>query len=270
MSDHPIRTVIVDDEPMARRSIRVLLEADPEVEVVGESASGAEAVELLHGAPVDLMFLDVQMPGMSGFDVLRALGKEGMPAIVFVTAHDRYVIQAFDAAALDYLLKPFDNGRFAAALDRAKRRVRQAGDSRMLRNIAEMLAGVEPATSEGELGPAGGQGAYLERLMAREDGRVVVLRTDQVDWLEAADYYVRVHLGPKAHLVRESLTSLESKLDPSRFVRIHRSTMVNVDRVRELQPWFQGAYVVILVDGTRLKLSRARRARVEALLQGGR
>ena len=270
MADRLIRAIIVDDEPMARRSIRILLEADPEVEVVGESASGAEAIELLHAIPVDLMFLDVQMPGVSGFDVLRALGPESMPAIVFVTAHDRYAIQAFDAAALDYLLKPFDNGRFGAALQRAKRRVRQAGDSRVLRSITDLLAGVAPAMPNEESGPAVSQGGHLERLMAREDGRVLVLRTEQIDWLEAADYYVRVHLGHKAHLVRESLTSLESRLDPSAFVRIHRSTMVNVDRVRELQPWFQGAYVVILADGTRLKLSRARRARVEALLQQGR
>jgi len=267
MSDRGIRAAVVDDEPMARRSIRILLEADPEIEVVGESGSGPEAVQLLHAVPVDLVFLDVQMPGMSGFEVLRALDPGDMPVIVFVTAHDEYAIQAFDAAAVDYLLKPFDNGRFAAALDRAKQRLRQAGDSRVLRSITELLGGSDSPVPEDDPGQISDRGRHLERLMVREDGRLLVLRTELIDWLEAADYYVRVHVGPRVHLVRETLSSLESRLDPRVFVRIHRSTMVNLDRVRELQPYFQGAYVVILVDGTRLRLSRARRARVEALLQ---
>ena len=261
----PIRTIIVDDEPVARRSIRILLEADPEVEVVGESGTGAEALRLLRAAGVDLMFLDVQMPGVGGFDLLRALHPEEIPAIIFVTAHDRYAVQAFEAAALDYLLKPFDDGRFTTALARAKQRLRQAGDNRILRGISELLGGGEPGGTEST--PGRKPGGFLERVMARETDRVLVLPVERIDWLEAADYYVRVHIGPKSHLVRESLASLEDRLDPRKFVRIHRSTIVNLDRVLELQPWFQGAYVVILTDGTKLKLSRARRPRVEALLR---
>jgi two-component system, LytTR family, response regulator len=264
----PIRAAIVDDEPIARRSIRILLDADPDIEVVGEGGDGPAAVRLLRDVPIDLLFLDVQMPGMSGFDVLRALESEALPMIIFVTAHDQYAIRAFDSAALDYLLKPFDDRRFAAALERAKRRLRQVGDSRLLRGIAELLETSGSGTGEDAKVPAPPDRRYLERLMVREDGRVLVLPADRIDWLEAADYYVRIHLGRQTHLVRESLGRLETKLDPERFVRIHRSTMVNLERVRELQPWFQGACVVILTDGTRLKLSRARKERVEARLQG--
>lgn len=257
----PIRTMIVDDEQMARASIRVLVGEDPEIELVGECSSGLEAVSAIAARAPELVFLDVQMPRMNGFEVLAALGDNRRFAVVFVTAFDSYAIEAFDASAIDYVLKPFDDRRFHRALDRAKDQVRRA----RLDLIASELVGVrsdkptpappvEPRTTTGE------------RLVIRDGGRTVFVPLAEIDWIEAADYYVQLHVGAKSYLHREPMRDLEARLDPRRFARIHRSTIVAIDRVAELRPSAHGDHCVRLRDGTDLKLSRARRGRLRVLL----
>jgi two-component system LytT family response regulator len=241
-----LRVLIVDDEPPARRRLRALLDADPEVTVVGECGDGAAAVAELGRGECDLVFLDVQMPGLDGLEVVRAVGPERMPAVVFVTAHADHALPAFDARAVDYLLKPFDRERFEQALGRAKELVRGR----------RLLAAAGPAPVQP---PAA-------RLLLRAQGRLYFLRADEIDWVEAAGNYLRLHAGGKAHLLRATLAGLEARLDPARFVRIHRSALVNLDRVAEMQPLFHGDYEVLLRDGTRLTLSRAYRANLAARL----
>jgi two-component system LytT family response regulator len=275
MDPAPVRVLVVDDEPLARRTLLMLLGADPQVEVVGEAGNGARAVEMIRELAPDLVFLDVQMPEMDGFGVLRALDAERAPAVVFVTAYDEHAVRAFDANAADYLLKPFDDERFARALARAKGRV---GDRRV-RELAVRLAGMLggapslPAAappppppsaprSESEPQPA----AYADRIVLRDAGRISFVDAVSIDWIEADDYVVKLHAGAATHLLREPLRDLERRLDPRRFARIHRSTIVNLGSVKELQPYFHGDYVVILRDGTRLRLSRSRREHLQALL----
>jgi two-component system LytT family response regulator len=239
-----IRTVIVDDEPLARQRVRRLLEADADIAIVGECADGEQAVADLRKLRPDLVFLDVQMPGLDGFGVVRELGPP-LPAVIFVTAHDRFALKAFEVHALDYLLKPFDKSRFGAALEHAKAQVRQGSAAAVDQRLQELLQTVqsrEPAP---------------ERLMVKSAGRIYFVRIADIDWIEAAANYVRLHVGKEDHLLRDSLSALEKKLDPARFVRIHRSTIVNVERIRELQPVFHGDYVVILHDGTELPVSRS-------------
>jgi two-component system LytT family response regulator len=236
-----IRTLIVDDEPLARQRLRHLLHADPEIDMVGECGNGREALDALQQYRPDLMFLDVQMPVLDGFGVLEAVGETALPVVIFVTAHDRYALKAFEVHALDYLLKPFDQPRFAAALKRAKDQVKKdrtgAVDQRLLDLLQERSKG-------------------SERLVIKSAGRVTFVRKEDIDWIEAAGNYVRLHTGKEDHLLRESMNGLEAKLDPKRFVRVHRSTIVNVERIRELQPAFHGDYVIFLQDGTELALSR--------------
>ncbi len=240
----PIRALIVDDERLARASLRVLLAGDPEVELVGECGSAVDAVEAIRQKAPELLFLDVEMPRMNGLDLVAALGPARPAAVVFVTAHDRYAIDAFDVPALDYLLKPFDDRRFARALERAKSHIRQA-------RLAEGTSD-SPSTPE-----AFGQ----ERIAVKEGERVLYLPLSAIDWIGADDYYVQLHVGDKAHLLREPMRDLEARLDARRFVRIHRSAIVAIDRVAEV-----GAAEVRLRDGTVLKLSRAQRPRLRALL----
>jgi two-component system LytT family response regulator len=248
-----IRTVIVDDEPLARQRVRKLLEGDPDVDVVGECADGRQAVALIREQKPDLLFLDVQMPLLDGFGVVEAVGPDLMPVVVFVTAYDRYALRAFEARALDYLLKPFDRERFAKALQRAKDHVRLA---RPVDVREELRALVEDVKAERR---------PLERLVLKSGGRVYFLKVEEIDWVEAAGNYVRVHAGGEEHLHRETMNGLESRLDPTKFLRIHRSTIVNVERIRELQPWFHGDYVVLLRDGTKLTLSRGYRQKFQEL-----
>lgn len=262
----PVRVLIVDDEPLAREGIRLLLERDPEVEVVGECADGAEAVRAALEHEPDLLLLDVQMPEMDGFQVLRALPAEQLPVVIFVTAYDHYALQAFEVHALDYLLKPFDDERFERALARAKAQVRREQIGGLSRSLAALLGAYGGSSASGDRAAPPPAAGHLTRLVVKSGGRIVFLDARDVDWIEAADYYVRLHSGGKTHLLRESMAALEAKLDPERFVRIHRSAIVNLDRVRELQPWFRGQHAVILKDGTRLTLSRGRRARLEELL----
>jgi two-component system LytT family response regulator len=233
-----IRTIIVDDEPLARSNLSVLLRLDPEIEIVGECASGAEALGEIRAANPDLVFLDVQMPECDGFDVLELLGQHLPPAIVFVTAYDQYALRAFDAGALDYLLKPFDNARFARALDRAKQRISRNKDL------------PRPA----------------ERLAIKGVGEIVFVKIPEIDWIEAADYYACLHVGAKTHLLRRSLAELEQELNENMFCRIHRSTIVNLDRVRGMEVNEEGEYEVMLDRGIRLRLSRRYRKQLESRL----
>jgi two-component system LytT family response regulator len=249
-----IRTLIVDDEPLARQRIRTLLEGDPDIEVLGECADGRLAVKAVRDQHPDLLFLDVQMPALDGFGVLEALAGQRLPAVIFVTAHDRYALRAFDVHAVDYLLKPFDKDRFRTALERAKGQIRRDQGGAVDQRLLDLLKDVREAKKP------------LERLVVKSSGRVYFVRVEDIDWIEAAGNYVRLHVGKEDHLLRESMAGLEARLDGTRFLRIHRSTIVHVERIRELQPAFHGDYAVILRDGTELTLSRGYRDRLRELL----
>jgi two-component system LytT family response regulator len=245
-----VRTLIADDEPIARRRLVRLLENEPEAELVASCGTGLEAVEAIRAHTPHLLFLDVQMPGLDGFGVLESLGPATPPAVVFVTAFDAYAIQAFDANALDYLLKPFDAERFHRAFARARDRVHNATIGPDSTALSALIAGLSRPRQS------------AERLAIRADGRVYFVRVADIDWIETASNYVRLHTGKTSHLLREPLSTLETRLDPEQFLRIHRTTVVNVERLRELQPWFSGEFIAILHDGTRLKVSRGYRDRV--------
>jgi two-component system LytT family response regulator len=264
----PVRVVIVDDEPLARRTLRVLLEPEKGVEIVAEAANGAEALDAIAATSPDLVFLDVQMPEMDGFEVLNALGPERTPAVVFVTAFDEHAVRAFDAEAADYLLKPFDDERFARALARARARIGDVRVRDLASRLARMLspASASPSPVPATASPAPAAAPYAERIVVKKNSRVTLLDVQTVDWIEAADYVVRIHAGGAVHVLREPIAELEGRLDPRRFFRIHRSTIVNLASVKEMQPLFHGEYVVIMRDGTELRLSRSRRERLQQLL----
>lgn len=251
----PIRVMIVDDEPLARDGVRLHLEAEAGVEVVGEAVDGGEAVDRILELKPDLVFLDVQMPGLDGFAVVEAVGAEAMPVTIFITAYDQFALRAFEAHAIDYLLKPFDSERFRRALDRARTQVR----GRKRADVEDRLSAL--------ISELRGKKEFLERIVVRSGGRILILRIEDVDWLEAASNYVRIHCGGRQYLLRETMTNLETRLDPAQFVRIHRSTIVRLDRIKELEPLFQGDYVLILEDGTRLTSSRGYRDRLQGMLQ---
>lgn len=255
-----IRTLIIDDEPAARAAIQTLLADDPEVSVVGECTDGRSALQAIHDDAPDLLFLDVQMPEMDGFALLRQLDPSELPVVVFVTAYDQYALKAFEVHALDYLLKPFDDHRFRESLVRAKQQVRQGRLGALSQEILSLLDGV------GQPPAADRDGQYLKRLVIKSGGRVAILGVKDIDWIEAQGDFVRIHAGRAWHLLRETMKRLEKQFDPARFVRIHRSTIVNVERIKELQPYFRGEYVVILHDGTDLKLSRGYKEHLEAVL----
>src|SRR5215204_6732767 len=257
-----IRTLIVDDEPLARRNLRVLLERDPQIEVLDESCNGREAVKAINTLSPDLIFLDIQMPEMDGFDVLARVGPEHIQAIIFVTAFDQYALKAFDVHALDYLLKPFDDERFAHALRRAKSQIEAREINRISKKLLALLE-----ERESERAGSIHQKTYLTRLMIKLSGRVVLLKVEQIDFIEADGNYAKLHAGRKAHLLREKMHDLEGQLDPSKFVRIHRSIIVNIDRIKEMHSHFNGDYVVVLEDGRQLRLSRTRREHLETKLK---
>lgn len=243
-----IRTLIVDDEPLARERVKRYLGAEPDIEILGECANGQEAVETIEQLSPDLLFLDIQMPELDGFGVLEAIGAEKVPVIIFVTAYDKYALRAFDVHALDYLLKPFNRERFRRALARAREQF--DNDKQGQLDQRRLLSLLEDLKTEQK---------YLDRLVVRSVGRVFFLKTDEIDWIEAAGNYVRLHVGREAHLLRETMSRLETKLNPDKFLRIHRSTLVNIDRIKELQPLFSGDYTVILRDSRQLTLSRSYR-----------
>ncbi len=246
--------MIVDDEPLARRNIRLLLERDPQIEILEECRDGREAVKAINSLSPDLIFLDIQMPELDGFDVLERVGPERIQAIIFVTAFDQYALKAFDVHALDYLLKPFDDERFAHALRRAKDQIEAREINRLSKRLLALLE-----ERENQRQSSLQQQNHLTRLMIKVSGRVVLLKVKDIDFIEADGNYAKLHVGRKAHLLREKLHDLESKLDPAKFVRIHRSTIVNLDRIKEMHPHFNGDYIVVLEDGRQLRLSRSRR-----------
>lgn len=244
-----IRTIIVDDEPLARERIRDLLAGEADIEVVAECEDGASAVTALRRHAPDLVFLDVQMPERDGFAVLAAENLPEHLCVVFVTAYDEYALRAFEAHAAAYLLKPFDRDRFRQALQRARAIIHgQRGE-----DTRAQLASVF-----GEL-----QRHRTDRILVKDKGRVLFLSTDDIDWVESAGNYVHVHAGRDHHLLRQTMTEMERRLDPARFVRIHRTALVNIDRIKELQPLFHGEYTVLLRDGTRLTLSRRYKDRLQ-------
>lgn len=241
-----IRTLIVDDEPLARERILHFLKKDSEFEVVGECGSGRDAVASIQTLRPDLVFLDVQMPRVDGFDVLRQIEPDRMPAVIFVTAYDQYAVKAFEVHAMDYLLKPFRRKRFEEALNRFKHEFsREQPDAGMIAKRA--LALLEDLNRER---------SYVNRLLVPKEGGSLFVQVKEVDWFQAEDNYVRLHLGGKSYLIRESLKNLEDQLDPRQFLRIHRRAIVNLDRIQEVQPWFHRTCRIRLKDGTILPVSR--------------
>ncbi len=270
-----MRVFVAEDEAPQRERLVRHVGGHDDFEVVGDAGDGRAALDAIRALRPDLVLLDVQMPEMTGLDVLAALVEEGgeVPAVVFVTAYDQYAVRAFELHAADYLLKPYDDARLDAVLERAARRVRLGRVEVLSRELLRLLRDLRPGeTLPGEApfapmaAPAAAAPAYLERLGIRVGGKMVLLRTDEIDWIAGAGVYVEVHAGKRRYQLRQTLTALEQRLDPARFVRIHRSTIVHVNRVRELVPHLHGEYGVILEDGTNLKLSRNYRDRLVALM----
>jgi two-component system LytT family response regulator len=250
-----IRALIVDDESWARTRISSLLSAETDFSVLRECAGGAEAVTAITELAPDVVFLDVQMPDVGGFDVVEAIGADAMPLVIFATAHQEYAVRAFDAGAVDYLLKPVDEARFRRCVERVRRDL------------------AEPAAASGALRDAMSHvrraGPFAERLVVSTAGRVVFVKVADIDWCEAAGNYVTIHVGREKHMLRETLRNLSDRLDPAKFVRLHRSSVVNVERLRELLPWSRGEQLAVLNDGTQLPIGRAFRDRLMAVMNGG-
>lgn len=249
-----IRVLLIDDEPLAREMIREMLEGDPSVEIVGECVNGEEAAGAIKAHVPDLLFLDVQMPEASGFEVLETIRNGHMPHVIFVTAYDQYAVRAFEVHALDYLLKPFDRERFEASWQRAKEHILKEKSGRIDERIITLLEELKAGSK------------YLERLVIKSGGRVSFLDVEEIDWIEAEGNYVSVHSGKKSHLLREAIGSLEAQLDPKKFRRVHRSAIVRIDRIKELQPWFHGEYRIVLHSGHELMLSRNYRENLQEAL----
>lgn len=283
MTSNKIRTLVIDDEPAARRGVTMLLERDPDVLVIGEAASGKEAVQKILSEKPDLVFLDVQMPELNGFKVLEAIGGQHSPAVIFVTAYDQHALQAFDVNAVDYLLKPFEDDRFWAAVRRAKAEIVRRQTDALSNKLSHLLnylqtntlpPGAEPSASAQAAAPAPAAAPAApsdtitrDRILLKSGGEIYFLKADEIDWIEAEGDYMKFHAGGRMHLLRETMGNLESRLDGKRFIRIHRSTIVNIDRVKKLSPSFAGEYAVILHDGTKLRLSRGYHDRLQELMR---
>ena len=256
----PLRVGVVDDEPLARDCVRLALAGDAGAEIVAECADGEEAVRAIVECAPDVVLLDVQLPGLDGFGVVERVGAARMPLVVFVSAFDAHALRAFRVHALDYVLKPFDDARLAEAIARVREQLALRDLGALRHRLAALLRDVRPvADGEGAAGEdaaIGEEGGFARRFVVRRGDRVAIVRTEDVDWLEADGNYVRLHVRAETHRLRASLRALVARLDPARFVRIHKSTVVNVDRVREVQPWFGGDYVAILHDGRQLRVSR--------------
>ncbi|HEX6177226.1 MAG TPA: LytTR family DNA-binding domain-containing protein [Thermoanaerobaculia bacterium] len=242
-----MRVLLVDDEPLARRGLRRLLEAEPDVKIAGEAGSGSAAVEAIESLAPDLVFLDIQMPEMNGLEVVAAIGAAKMPAVVFVTAFDKYALEAFDLNAVDYVLKPVDPERFHRALERARNRTPDDVTEKLERVLQTMRA-QQPA-----------------RLVIRSAGKIQFVSVDEIDWIASEDNYVRIHAGEKSYLMRETVGGLEQRLDAAAFVRIRRSTIVRIERIREIRPLYNGTFEILLQDGTRVVSARRFRAAIERL-----
>jgi two-component system LytT family response regulator len=239
-----IRALVVDDEPLARRTIRRFVGKNTGVEIIGECGDGESAVRAIQDSKPDLVFLDIQMPEMDGFQVLSKIGADQMPVTIFVTAHDRFALRAFDANAIDYLLKPVGKERFERALDRAKQRIAGKADGDEVQRIISAV------------GQRAAANKYSNRLAVPKNGRIMFVATHDIDWIEAERNYVRLHVGSREHEFRETLAELGEKLNPAEFLRIHRSTIVNIERIEEIQPWFHGHHRVLLKNGKELRMSR--------------
>jgi len=256
-----IKSIIADDEPLAREKIRTLLEEDPDIELIGECADGIETVTAIRNQQPDLVFLDVQMPELDGFGVLKALRHSNMPTLIFVTAYDQYALRAFEVHALDYLLKPFDRERFQKALQRAKEHIRKEKSGEVNEKLLTLLEDLKSEKSNNH------ERKYLDRLVIKAGGRVTFLKTEEIDWIEAAGNYIRLYIGKDSHLLRETMNNIQTKLDPEKFLRIHRSTILKIDRIKELQPWYHGEYFVTLENGKQLTSSRSYRHQLSKLLE---
>jgi two-component system LytT family response regulator len=254
-----VRTVIADDEPLARRKLRILLDSEPEVKVVAECQNGGQTLSAIRACCPDLLLLDIQMPDLDGFQVLSEISPEEMPVVIFTSSYDQYAIRAFDAHALDYLLKPFDQGRLHQAIERARLELQQSKNREMTHRILELLSLVKsnkPPVTEPE-----------ERLVIKTKGRIVFLNLDEIDWVEAAANYVRLNVGKESYLFRETISRTSERLNPNHFIRIHRSVIVNIRKIKELIPVNSGEYIVILKNGKELSCSRGYRANVQHIIE---
>ena len=249
-----IRTIVSDDEPLAREKLRILLASEAGVRIVAECRDGRQTIDALQTCKPDLLLLDIQMPGADGFQVLSAIPADDMPLVVFTTAYDQYAIRAFETHAVDYLLKPFDHERLHKAIERIRSELLKTNDREMTQRILDLLAGTRA------------ESRVTKRLAIKAAGRVVFLDVEEIDWVEAAANYVRLHVGKESHLLRESIGRISERLDPDRFVRVHRSTIVNVRRIKELQPCNSGEYIVVLKDGKELSCSRGYRTELDHLI----
>lgn len=256
----PLRVIVADDEPLARRLLVGLLAREPDVTVVAESCNGPETIDAVLEHTPDVLFLDVRMPGADGIEVLETLGPDAVCAVVFVTAFDDYAVSAFEHHALDYVLKPVDDDRFVATLERVRERVRQQNAAVL---VEETLASLAQWYRGSDNGP---RNNFLSRVVVRSRGKAKVVDVAEVDWIEAADDYLKLHAGADVHLLRGSLGAIEKRLDPAEFARVHRSTIVRLGRVKEMEPYFHGDYSITLADGSRLRLSRTYRASFQAAL----
>ena len=252
-----IRALIADDEPLAREWVSSAVAEDPDLEVIGEAGDGFEAAEAIRRLKPDLVFLDVQMPGLDGFGVLEALSPEEIPAVVFVTAFDQYAVRAFEAQAVDYLMKPFSRER----VEEAVRRVRELVKGKSLEDFRESIAKIVEKIRRDR--------SYPEWVLLKAEGKNVFVKVRDIDWIESSRNNVRIHVGPTLYLLHETTTAIASRLDPKRFLRIHRSAIVNIERIKELHPWFNGDYAVILRDGTQLTLSASYRDRLREFRRFG-
>jgi len=239
-----IRVLIVDDEPLARKRIRRFLAEEPDMSVVDECGTGREAIQAIEEKSPDLLFLDIQMPGIGGFDVIQSITAERMPFVIFITAYDQHALKAFEVHALDYLLKPFKQDRFQKALERARRQLAKRGAGEIDRGLDALVRKLRAEQT------------YLNRFIIKSSDRVVLVKANEVDWIESAANYALLHVGDKTHLVRETMQALETKLCPRTFQRISRSAIVNLERVKELQPMGKGQYVIILNNGKQLTMTR--------------
>jgi two-component system, LytTR family, response regulator len=255
MSNRKLTTLIVDDEPLARERLLGLLSNETDIEVLGQCRDGEEAVSAIHERHPDLVLLDVEMPRMDGFEVIDTIGPERMPMVIFVTAYDQHAIKAFQVRALDYLLKPFDRERFSDALQRARTQIESQTNGDLGKRLLALMKDMKRDAPK------------TDRLVVKSGGRLFFLRADEIDWIEAAGNYVRLHVGNQSHLLRETMNAIESRLDPERFFRIHRCRIVNVERIQEMQPWLNGEYSVVLRTGVRLTLSRGYREKLQDKLK---
>jgi len=239
-----IKVLIIDDEPLARERIKNLLENEVDIEVIDESGNGFEALSKIQEKKPELVFLDVRIPEMNGFEIIEQIDEENIPHIIFVSAHEKYALRAFEMHALDYLLKPFDENRFQQALCRARERIQIRKTGEITCRLKELIHNVKS------------EHKYLDRLVIKTEGRIFFIKTDEINWIEAAGNYITLYLDNEKYLMRETMNCMEARLDPGKFIRVHRSKIVNIERIKEIQSWFNGEHLIILDNGTELNLSR--------------